>query len=136
MSKIIYHATRNRFVHKIKKEGLRAKRKISYGGQVGSGLVYFATDMHCAASFVECADNIPDSWEDDKIVVLAVKVSDLDKRYFRKDPNILAEDDEARNTIAYENTVNPNLIGIINFKKKKIEPLTGLKRLSSEYYYE
>ena len=136
MSKILYHATRNRFVHKIKQEGIRAKKKTSYNGQIGAGLVYFATDIDCAASYVECADNIPDSWEDDKIVVLAVRVSDLDKRYFRKDPNIIAENSTDMSTVAYEKIVNPNIIGIINFKKKEIESLSNLKRLNNDYYYE
>lgn len=42
MKGLIFHATRDRFISKIRKEGIRAKRKKSYEGQQADGLVYIA----------------------------------------------------------------------------------------------
>lgn len=129
---MLYHATRQRFIGNIKREGLHATNRKSFEGQVGENLVYFAKDIDCAASYVECADNIPDSWYDDNIIVLVVDERNLDKKYFCKDPNITGNEQD---TIAYKNTVNPNIIGIVDFKNKKIIPLSSIKKLSNNFYY-
>lgn len=58
---MLYHATRQRFIGNIKKEGLHATTKKNFDGQVGDEIIYFAFDSDVAASYVECADNIPES---------------------------------------------------------------------------
>lgn len=128
---MLYHATRQRFINSIKREGLHATNRKSFEGQIGENLVYFSTDKDCAASYVECADNIPESWYDDNIIVLAVNEMNLDKRYFCKDPNIVGEE----STIAYRKCVPPSIIGIVDFKNKKIIHLSNIKRLSDRFYY-
>lgn len=132
---VVYHATRNRFFHKIQKEGLHAKKKKSFEGQEGEGLIYFAYDDDVAASYVETADNIPESWENDEIIVLAVKKSDINCVYVFQDPNIIGEDWAHASTFAYELPVPPQYIGILNFKNKKIEPILKVNKLSDKYYY-
>lgn len=129
---MLYHATRQRFIGSIKKEGLHAKVKKSFEGQIGDGIVYFAFDSDVAASFVECADNIPESWEDDNIVVLAVDEKNLNRSIFCKDPNIIGGDNIA---VGYKGSVPPNMLGIIDYKNKKIEPLLNVKKLSDRFYY-
>lgn len=129
---MLYHATRQRFIGNIKKEGLHAKTKKSFEGQIGAGLVYFASDVDVAASYVECADNIPESWEDDNIVVLAVNENNLNRNKFYKDPNIQGDDNS---TIAYKGCIPPSTLGILDFKNKKIVPLLNVKRLSDRFYY-
>lgn len=129
---MLYHATRQRFIGNIKKEGLHATTKKSFDGQVGDGMVYFAFDSDVAASFVECADNIPESWEDDNIVVLAVDEKNLNRGRFCKDPNIQGDDNS---TVAYKGCIPPSILGILDFKNKRIEPLLNVKRLSDRFYY-
>lgn len=129
---MLYHATRQRFIGSIKKEGLHATNKKSFDGQVGDGLIYFAFDQDVAASYVECADNIPESWYDDNIIVLAVNEKALNINKLRKDPNIIDGEDT---TIAYRGCVPPNMLGILDFKNKRIEPLLSVKRLSDRFYY-
>lgn len=128
---MLYHATRQRFISNIRKEGLHSTKRKSFQGQIGDNLVYFSTNKDCAASYVEVADNIPESWYDDEIIVLVVDEHNLDKNYFCKDPNI----DTDQQTIAYKKPVPPHLLGIVNFKDQKIERLGSIKRLSSKYYY-
>lgn len=128
---IIYHATRERFLGKIRKEGLRPKATKSFKGQIGEGLVYFAYDIDCAASYVECADNIPKAWLNDRIVILVVRLEDLDKNYVEKDPNL---DDGS--TIAYRGVVNPQKLGIHNVIKNSVVSLLKLKNLTGNYFYE
>lgn len=129
---MLYHATRQRFIGNIKKEGLHAKTKKSFEGQIGDELVYFASDANVAASYVECADNIPESWEDDNIVVLAVNENNLNRNRFYKDPNIQGDDSS---TVAYKGCIPPSMLGILDFKNKRIEPLLNVKRLSDRLYY-
>lgn len=129
---MLYHATRQRFIGNIKKEGLHATTKKSFDGQVGDGIVYFAFDSDVAASYVECADNIPESWEDDNIVVLAVNENNLNRNRFYKDPNIQGDDNS---TVAYKGCIPPSMLGILDFKNKRIEPLLNVKRLSNRFYY-
>ena len=85
-----------------------------------------------AASYVECADNIPESWEDDNIVVLAVDEKNLNRGRFCKDPNIQGDDNS---TVAYKGCIPPSMLGILDFKNKKIVPLLNVKRLSDRFYY-
>lgn len=134
MKGLIFHATRDRFISKIRKEGIRAKRKKSYEGQQADGLVYFAYDYDVAASYVEAADNVPEEWEDDKIIVLAVKQYELQPDYVFSDPNLPNEDFATASTLAYGLTVPPNLIGVLNFKDNKIEPLLTTRICSKHYY--
>lgn len=129
---MLYHATRQRFIGSIKREGLHAKTKKSFDGQIGEGLVYFAFDDDVAASYVECADNIPESWEDDNIVVLAVRENSLNSNKFYRDPNIKGEDNS---TIAYKGSIPASKLGIIDFKDRKIIPLISVQRLSKRFYY-
>lgn len=131
--RVVYHATRDRFFQSIRKGGLCSKGRKSYQGQVGEGLIYFALDDDCAASYVECADNIPESWGDDNIIVLAVPVNMLSQKYVYKDPNIAVENNTS--TIAYGLPVPPEHIGILNYKEHKVEPIVQVKRLSNKYYY-
>lgn len=129
---MLYHATRQRFIGSIKKEGLHAKTKKNFEGQLGDDLVYFAFNDDVAASYAECADNIPESWEDDNIVVLAVNENNLNRNRFYKDPNIQGDDNS---TIAYKGCIPPPMLGILDFKNKKIVPLLNVKRLSDRFYY-
>lgn len=129
---MLYHATRQRFIGNIKKEGLHATSTKRFDGQVGDGMVYFAFDENVAASYVECADNIPESWYDDNIIVLAVDEKNLNRGRFCKDPNII---DGEKISIAYKGSVPPTMLGILDFKNKRIEPLLNVKRLSDRFYY-
>lgn len=132
---MLYHATRHRFIGSIRREGLHPKARKSYQSQTNDNLVYFTkNNADCAASYAECADNIPNSWYDDRIIVLAVEEQELNKSYFCKDPNI--EDDKDESTIAYKMGISPDKIGIIDFVNNKIEPLTKIKRLDHRFYYE
>lgn len=131
--RFLYHATRDRFLGKIRKEGLRPKATKSFKGQIGEGLVYFAYDIDCAASYVECADNVPDTWEDDKIVILVVRLEDLDSDCLEKDPNIRSD---IVSTVAYRGVVKPENLGIFNIETGRIEPLRSVKRLTEDYLYE
>lgn len=129
---MLYHATRQRFIGSIKKEGLHATNTKSFDGQIGDGLVYFAFDNDVAGDFAECADNIPESWYDDNIIVLAVDEKNLNKDMFEKDPNIIDGDDIS---IAYRGSIPPDMLGVIDYKNKKIEPLLNVKKLSNRFYY-
>ena len=53
MNGIVFHATRDKFISKIRKDGIRAKKKKSYEGQQADELMYFAYDYDVAASYVE-----------------------------------------------------------------------------------
>ena len=134
MNGLIFHATRDRFISKIRKEGIRAKKKKSFEGQVGNELIYFAYDYNVAASYVESADNIPEEWEYDNIIILAVKQYELQPAYVFPDPNLPDEDFTTASTLAYGLTVPPNLIGVLNFKENKIEPLLTTRICSKHYY--
>lgn len=129
---MLYHATRQRFIGNIRKEGLHSTNRKSFEGQVADGLVYFTINADVAASYVECADNIPESWEDDNIIVLAVNENDLDKKYLCKDPNIVGN---SSGTLAYKGCVSPDIIGVLDFRNRKIVPLLSIKRLSDKFYY-
>ena len=132
----LYHATRDRFFQSIRREGIRTKHKKSYRGQVGEELVYLADDPDLAASFVEAADNIPESWEDDHIIVLAVRCNFIDSNKLITDPNMLPDDYGEIHTFAYKNIILPQQIEIMNFEDKRFEAILRVNRLNEKYYYE
>lgn len=132
----IFHATRDRFIRKIRKEGLHCKNIKSFKNQTKDNYVYFSYERDNAIAYAINADNIPTNWRDDNIVVLVVDRYALEPAYVFSDPNRPDEDFCTATTLAYGLMVPPDKIGIMNFVDKRIDPLVSTRLCKKHYWHK
>lgn len=90
----LYHATYKKLLKKIKVSGLdSSKTKRSWSSSV-PGYIYLATDPDQAGSYAEIADEVPESYLDN-IIILTIDTSFLD-------PNKLYIDRNNQNNDTFE----------------------------------
>lgn len=111
---VLYHATFEPLLKKIKIEGLGGKssKKIWEDSKIGT--VYLSKEADVAASYAEAAldNDLPESWED-KIVVLAIDCTKLDKSKLFLDQNVL---DNKGDTLEYVGIIPWDyVINVINY---------------------
>lgn len=87
---IMYHATFGAYLPQILANGIMPGQHKNWTDSSGQH-VYLAYDADVAASFCECADEVPDEIYDSGIVVLSVNVDGL---CLYHDPNIRSADNE------------------------------------------
>ncbi len=85
---LLYHATYEVLLGKIKKEGLDTTLGEKAWEDSVPGYVYLATDDELAISFAENSEDVPEEWLED-IVVLVIDTSKLDKSNIFIDSNVL-----------------------------------------------
>lgn len=108
----LYHATYKELLPLIKKEGLGGSSSKPNWEDSKSGVIYFARTPEIAESYAETAENVPEEWLDDIIILRVDKnVLDSDKLFY--DKNVLTYDDEEKDTFEYHGIVNFSDIDII-----------------------
>ena len=83
----LYHATYRPLLASIQKNGLAGIGCRKNWEDSKEGVVYLALAPEVAESYAESADNVPEEWLDD-IVVLAIPTSQLDLTYLSSDGNV------------------------------------------------
>jgi len=107
----LYHATYKPLLTRIKREGLHGKRK-KKNWTDSKNVVYLASDPHIAESYAESAEILDDEKYEhwiDQIIILRVKLIDLDKSKLLKDENVRSDENY---TYQYD--------GVISFDKLEI----------------
>ena len=128
MEKWLYHATFRTNLKSIKELGLGAKQRKNW--EISrDNVVCFASDPDIANDFCECAEDVSDSVFNSGIIVLAVKVSDLNLKLLSRDKNIL--DDS--NCFVYKGIIDANKLYVISDEKGLVGKLLDLKRVPSFY---
>ena len=101
MEKILYHATFEKYLPSIKKNGLVINSgNCSYEGQVGDEAVYLANDYDIAEAFADSAE-VDEDIMDTGIVVLEINTALLDENKFGIDPNIILDEGEEPYSFVY-----------------------------------
>jgi len=115
--KYLYHATFEPYLKSIMSKGL-GKTDIPNYDDSKKGVVYMAYDPDVAESYAEVVDNedIPDDWFD-KIVILKIDVSGLDKDKLSDDRNVLDDD----STVEYHGVIAPKYITRVNLEEGKVK---------------
>ena len=72
--------------------------------------VYLATDQDVAESYCESAEDVDDDVYDSGIIVLKIDTSKLDENKFIKDPNLVLDEEDLEETIAYNGIIQPSAI--------------------------
>lgn len=101
----LYHATFKHYLSSIMKNGLGATKQIHYEDSV-PGVVYLAKDPYEAKSYAECAEDIPEEWLDE-IIILKINILYLDKTKLKIDKNNLSG-----TTLEYHKIIPPKAISI------------------------
>ncbi len=83
----LYHATYRPLLASIQNHGLAGAGCRKNWDDSKEGVVYLALDPEVAESYAETADNVPDEWLDD-IVILAILTSQLDLACLTSDGNV------------------------------------------------
>lgn len=89
----LYHATFKPLLDSIRQHGLggNGSEQKRYTDSK-HGIVYLANDPDVAESYAEVAEDIPDDWLDE-IVILKINVSKLDQSKLSRDRNVIGGDD-------------------------------------------
>lgn len=98
-----YHATYKPRLKSILKKGLVPDFK-KKNWEDSEDFVYLDTDYHCAVSFCEVSEEVPEDWLDE-IVVVKIDASKLDKSKIKIDPNILGVEHTA---FIYDGVISPD----------------------------
>lgn len=98
---LLYHATYSPLLNKIKKFGLDNTKGRTMWNDSVSGVVYLAKDKDVAISYAETAEDVPESYFDN-IIVLTIDVSKLDKSKLFIDRNV--QDNEG-DTLEYHGVI-------------------------------
>ena len=87
---ILYHATFRPYLEDIKLHGIRSDNQVKMNYDMSKkGVVYLARYFEEAESYAETSESVPSEWIPEKIVVLAVNTSMLDKNLLAVDENVL-----------------------------------------------
>ena len=103
----LYHATYGHNLDSIMKQGLIPNSDKIWSDS--KNYVYLADDPYVAESYAEAAEDVPEEWLDD-IVILEIKTSGLDKSKLSKDKNVIDGD----STYQYDGVIPPEYITIYN----------------------
>ena len=103
--KYLYHSTFKPVLKKIKAEGLGGPSSKALWEDSKKGVVYLATTVDIAVSYAEAAfdenEDLPEHWEE-KIVVLKIDTTNLDKSKIHIDTNVL---DNSGDTLEYHGII-------------------------------
>ena len=108
---VLYHATYEPLLKSVQGEGLGGSRDTQYEDSV-RGVVYLALDPDVAFSYAETSDTAWDKFETDEglpIVTLKIDTSQLDKKLFKIDSNVM---DNQGDTPEYHGVVPPQAISV------------------------
>jgi RNA:NAD 2'-phosphotransferase (TPT1/KptA family) len=110
----LYHATYGVFLDSIMKQGLiRGYRK---NWEFSQNYIYLTNDPDIAESFAETAEEVPEEYLDD-IIVLKIDKSKLNPDYLELDENITQgednEEDDSIYSFQYRGNISPELIKVI-----------------------
>lgn len=108
---VLYHATYEPLLKSVQGEGLGGLRDTQYEDSV-RGVVYLALDPDVAFSYAETSDAAWDKFETDEglpIVTLEIDTSQLDKKLFKIDSNVM---DNQGETLEYHGVVPPQAISV------------------------
>lgn len=108
---VLYHATYEPLLKSVQDEGLGGLRDTQYEDSV-RGVVYLALDPDVAFSYAETSDAAWDKFETDEglpIVTLKIDTSQLDKKLFKIDSNVM---DNQGETLEYHGVVPPQAISV------------------------
>lgn len=97
---IFYHATYKPLLNKIKKFGLRVDAKKRWSDS--KNVIYLSSDPDVAASYAESADDLPDGWED-QIIILKIEGKHLNQSKIFNDSNVRS--DESSETFEYHENI-------------------------------
>ena len=108
-SGVLYHATFGANMRGIKEHGLGAKQKKNWDISE-ENVVYLAADKEIAFDFCECAEDMCDTVYNSGIVVLAVRIADLNLNKLKIDKNI--QDDELKSFV-YRGIISADKIYVV-----------------------
>lgn len=103
----LYHATYKALLRNIKKKGLGNTKRVFWEDSK-PGVVYLATDPDIAESYAEANDEVNEQWLDE-IIILKVKIKDLDQKKLFIDKNVIGGSD----TYEYHGIIPWNLLTIV-----------------------
>lgn len=128
MERWLYHATFGSNIKSIKKFGLGAKQNKNWGISLDN-VVYLSEDPFVAEDFCEAAEDISNTVYKSGIIVLAVKVSDLNINKLKPDSNI------SDSSLNYEYTeiIPTDKLFVISDEKGLVGKLLDLKRVPRFY---
>lgn len=116
----LYHATYIPLMKKISLEGLKPGAGRSYSFSESG--VYFDRTREGAEGFAECAEEVPDKWLDN-IVVLKVASKNLDKNKLEYDPNVIVDEGEEPQSFIYKGSIPASMLEEIkeSISEKRID---------------
>lgn len=105
----LYHATYRPLLKSIKTNGLGGDKAQAKWEDSKPGVVYLAFDKNVAESYAETSDVVPDEWLD-KIIILKISTSGLDKTKFGIDRNV---QDNVGDTVEYHGVIPVSNISLV-----------------------
>ena len=111
MPDYFYHATYKELLPSIKQYGLDPSKGSSNWDDSKPDVVYLSNDPYVAESYAEEAEEVPDDWIDE-IIILKIKSSNLDSLKIHDDENVIS--DEPSDTFEYYGIITWNIIEIYN----------------------
>lgn len=125
LPEFLYHATYRPLLKKIEQEGLGGKSSKKKWSDSKKGVVYLALDPYVAESYAESVDidefDLPEDWLD-KIVILKINTSNLDRNKFNIDQNVL---DNQGDTLEYDGIIPWSAIEKFNLNINESDPKVG-----------
>lgn len=107
-SQFLYHATYEPYLKNIMKYGLGGAPDIKPNwGDSKQGVVYLAYDPNVAESYAETAEEIPEDYLD-QIIILKIDINQLDKQKLTRDENVI----DGGDTLEYHGVIPPSAIRI------------------------
>lgn len=105
-NQFLYHATYKPRLKKIMAHGLGGAPKIKRNwSDSKEGVVYLAYDPNVAESYAETAEEVPESYLD-QIIILKIDINQLDKEKLTRDENVIDGED----TLEYHGVISPSAI--------------------------
>ena len=108
---VLYHATYAPLLQSIQQNGLGGPgSETTQWDDSVPGVVYLATDPDIAESYAESSDIVDEDWLDE-IVILAVRIDNLDRSKLQIDQNVL---DNEGDTLEYHGIIPATELKVID----------------------